>query len=200
MPQARQPYAPKPCAECGLLYLLPSHHGHSLSRFCSKYCYGAWYRRERQGYSPTFRYLDGQDYAEMIELRQAGVPYDEIAHRYHSKPATVWKISQRFAPDLLGSGLPRLCVICGERFQASRSDAQYCSKRCNHRSESARRAAARYRAYRRTGRRLEIERKASSSVRAALHRALERRLEFNLTGVWYQGQTGVVTSRDQGRI
>lgn len=183
-----------------MLYLLPTHHGHTHSRFCSKYCYGVWYRRERAGYSPTFRYLDGQDYAEMIALRAAGMSYDEIARRHRAPRATVYKIIQKLAPELVGVGAPRLCVICGERFQAGRSDAVYCSKRCRDRSPIARLAQARYRRYRRTGQREEFARQQSQAVRAALRRALDRRLEFNITGVWTQGQTGAVPSRDEGRI
>lgn len=190
MSKARHAYEPKRCPECGLLYLHPSPAHHALSHFCSRYCWAVWYRRERQGRDAARNYLDGQDKAEIIELRRAGLDANTIAQRFNSKPNTVRGIIYRYAPELLGTGQLRSCAVCGGTFWSSRSFALYCSAYCQRRSAPAKQRQREYQQRLRAKRagtpmpHLHPTRLQGTPIQVALQRAIERRLEYQITGYW----------------
>lgn len=158
--------AARVCPECQGLFAW----GKRNRVYCSTECYKLYYRREVHGMTP--RRYSGEDYARMVELRKAGWPYTTIAEHYGLHPSFVGNIVNSFGEDV-PRAFPRECERpdCGKPF-TGRADAKYCSATCA--SVEARR------------RRRSVV-KASRRVELALKQAIQRRLEFNLTGVWRTG-------------
>lgn len=192
MPRRREPLQARPCAECELLFL-PKRL--STARYCSQYCQKVHYRRAVQGMDPTHRYLDGEDYQRIIQLRRNGMDYRVIGKMVGAPRDTVYGIVYEYAPELIGAGLPRVCVVCEQTFTAGRPEAIYCSDYCRNRRPErvaygreyarSRRGVQRGAIPRRTHRKKPVTKAGpKTKVERALERAIQRRLEFNLTGVW----------------
>jgi hypothetical protein len=192
MPRRSEPLVAHPCAECELLFL-PKRL--STARYCSQYCQKAHYRRELLGMDPNRNYLDGEDYQQIIQMRRNGMGYQEIGEIVKAPRDTVYGIVYQYAPELIGVGTTRVCVVCEQPFTAGRPEAIYCSDYCRNRRPERVAYGREYARYWRGVQRGEIPRRAhrketdvqpvqTTEVRRALDRAIARRLEFNLTGVW----------------
>jgi hypothetical protein len=166
MPARRSELPRRRClGDCGLLFRPRT----ARQRFCTAPCYKAWYHATVNA-RPARYLMDGDEYAELVALRRAGLGYGEIAGRYGLSIGHVWRIVNR----AMGVYLPtveRCCGWCGQAFQG-RADARYCRSSC-------RTAAANRRVRDRA--RFGV---GAAQIEAALVRAIARRVRWSETGVW----------------
>lgn len=167
------------CVGCECLYFATRR----TQRFCTRYCGFTWRNHHLNGVTP--HRLDGQDYADMVELRKQGWSYPAIGQQYGIGKRHAWDIVNRIGEEYIPT-VARLCALCGVTFEAKAS-AMYCCKKHKDRA---------YQAEKRRWQNWE----PSAEVKLSLRHAVNRRLEFNLTGVWPGERSCAVEGRYQSLL